>query len=75
MEGLQNSDYSVSVDVGKSEDVRPFAFGEDDLSLMGVDYALRQVNERFARQATVYFSAYASFAAAYHTVPARGKNL
>ena len=35
MEGLQNSDYSVSVDVAKSDDVRPFAFGEDDLSLMG----------------------------------------
>ena len=55
MEGLQNSDYSVSVDMGKSEDVRPFAFGEDDLSLMGDYYALRQVNERFARQARSIF--------------------
>ena len=54
MEGLQNSDYSVSVDMGKSEDVRPFAFGEDDLSLMGDYYALRQVNERFARQAIIF---------------------
>ena len=55
MEGLQNSDYSVSVDVAKSDDVRPFAFGEDDLSLMGDYYALRQVNERFARQARSVF--------------------
>ncbi len=55
MEGLQNSDYSVSIDVSKSDDVRPFAFGEDDLSLMGDYYALRQVNERFARQARSVF--------------------
>ena len=54
MDGRKNSDYSVSVDLAKSEDVRPFAFGEDDLSLMG-DYALRQVNERFARQAGLSF--------------------
>ena len=55
MEGLQNSDYTVSVDLAKSDDVRPFAFGEDDLSLMGDYYALRQVNERFARQARAVF--------------------
>ena len=35
--------------------MRPFAFGEDDLSLMGDYYALRQVNERFARQARSVF--------------------
>ncbi len=55
MEGLQNSDYTVGVDLADSDDVRPFAFGEDDLSLMGDYYALRQVNERFARQARSVF--------------------
>src|SRR5210317_628841 len=55
MEGLQNSDYSVSVDVAKSDDVRPFAFGQDDLSLMGDYYALRLINERFARIARGVF--------------------
>ena len=55
MEGLQDSPQSVSIDVSSSDDVRPFAFGEDDLSLMGDYYALRQVNERFARQARTVF--------------------
>ena len=55
MEGLQNSDYTVSVDLAKSDDVRPFAFGEDDLSLMGDYYALRQVNERFAVRHGLFF--------------------
>ena len=55
MEGLQDSAHTVNIDVSSSDDVRPFAFGEDDLSLMGDYYALRQVNERFARQARTVF--------------------
>ena len=55
MEGLQDSSKTVNIDVSSSDDVRPFAFGEDDLSLMGDYYALRQVNERFARQARTVF--------------------
>ncbi len=56
MEGLQSSSQQgASVDVATSNEVRPFAFGEDDLSLMGDYYALRQVNERFARQARSVF--------------------
>ena len=49
MEGLEDSSHSTNIDISSSDDVRPFAFGEDDLSLMGDYYALRQVNERFAR--------------------------
>ena len=50
MEGLQSSSQTgAAVDVATSNEVRPFAFGEDDLSLMGDYYALRLINERFAR--------------------------
>ena len=51
MEGLQASDYEVQADVADSSDVRAFQFGQDDLSLMGDYYALRLINERFARHA------------------------
>ena len=55
MEGLQASDYEVQADVAASSDVRAFQFGEDDLSLMGDYYALRLINERFARHARGVF--------------------
>jgi len=55
MEGLQASDYEVRADVADSSDVRAFQFGEDDLSLMGDYYALRLINERFARHARGVF--------------------
>ena len=55
MEGLQASDYEVQADVADSSDVRAFHFGEDDLSLMGDYYALRLINERFARHARGVF--------------------
>ena len=55
MEGLQASDYEVLADVADSSDVRSFQFGQDDLSLMGDYYALRLINERFARQARSVF--------------------
>jgi len=55
MEGLQASDYEVQADVANSSDVRAFQFGQDDLSLMGDYYALRLINERFARHARSVF--------------------
>ena len=55
MEGLQASDYEVQADVADSTDVRAFQFGQDDLSLMGDYYALRLINERFARHARTVF--------------------
>ena len=55
MEGLQASDYEAQADVAASSDVRAFQFGEDDLSLMGDYYALRLINERFARHARGVF--------------------
>ena len=55
MEGLQASDYEVQADVADSFNVRAFQFGEDDLSLMGDYYALRLINERFARHARGVF--------------------
>ena len=55
MEGLESSDYEAQADVADSSDVRAFQFGEDDLSLMGDYYALRLINERFARHARGVF--------------------
>ena len=55
MDGLQGSDYEVQADVAGSSEVRSFQFGEDDLSLMGDYYALRLINERFARHARSVF--------------------
>ena len=75
MEGLQASDYEVHADVAASSDVRAFQFGEDDLSLMGDYYALRLINERFARHARGVFFANATSATSYFAFPARGQNL
>jgi flagellar motor switch protein FliM len=55
MEGLQASDYAAHADVANSSDVRAFQFGQDDLSLMGDYYALRLINEKFARHARTVF--------------------
>ena len=55
MEGLDSTSYDVQADVSASQDVRSFQFGEDDLSLMGDYYALRLINERFARSARSVF--------------------
>lgn len=55
MEGLQSGATPSVIDLSGSDDVRPFVFGEDDLSLMGDYYALRQINERFARLARSVF--------------------
>ncbi|MEK9860173.1 MAG: flagellar motor switch protein FliM, partial [Alphaproteobacteria bacterium] len=57
IDGLQQEGTSgvAEADVSQSEDVRAFQFGSDDLSLLGDYYALRMLNERFARLARSVF--------------------
>ena len=57
IEGLQSDDNgsSLASDVSEVANVRPYKFGADELSLLGDYYALRLVNERFARQARSVF--------------------
>ena len=55
IEGLDGEDENTITDAGVDEsNVRPFKFGSDDLSLMGDYYALRMINERFARLPEVF---------------------
>jgi flagellar motor switch protein FliM len=54
IEGLGDGD-SASLDLADGAEVRPFQFGSDDLSLLGDYYALRMINERFARFARSVF--------------------
>ena len=51
MEGLKTGDLSASTTLkdGDGVDIKTFSFGSDDLSLLGDYYALRLINERFAR--------------------------
>ena len=51
MEGLKSGDLSASTTIkdGKEVEYKSFQFGSDDLSLLGDYYALRLINERFAR--------------------------
>jgi flagellar motor switch protein FliM len=57
IEGLQDEDGSdnSSSSLSDSASVKPYKFGSDELSLLGDYYALRLVNERFARQARNVF--------------------
>ena len=56
MEGLSSGDISQqSSGIGGNLEVSPFTFGTDDLSLLGDYYALRLINERFARFARSVF--------------------
>ena len=54
IEGLGSDDNTQS-SVIDGDDVRPFQFGSDDLSLLGDYHALRIINERFARLARAVF--------------------
>ena len=51
MEGLRSGDLSTSTSLKDSSAIeyKTFNFGSDDLSLLGDYYALRLINERFAR--------------------------
>jgi len=57
MEGLKSGDLSASTSVkdGKEFEYKTFNFGSDDLSLLGDYYALRLINERFARMVRSVF--------------------
>ena len=56
IEGLDgDEEQTTSFEGADDTNVRPFAFGSDDLSLMGDYYALRMINERFARFARSIF--------------------
>jgi flagellar motor switch protein FliM len=49
MEGLQNGEISTNSGVNNDIEVTDFTFGSDNLELLGDYYALRLINERFAR--------------------------
>ena len=51
IEGLSEDSGEAAVSPAEDKDIRPFQFGSDDLSLLGDYYALRMINERFARMA------------------------
>ena len=55
MEGLSTGEVTKQTGIGNDLEVAPFSFGTDDLSLMGDYYALRLINERFARFARSVF--------------------
>lgn len=50
-----DTDAMAAADVSASKKVRDFEFGADDLSLLGDYYALRVINDRFARLARTVF--------------------
>lgn len=49
MDGLQNGEISTDSGVNNDVEVTDFKFGSDNLELLGDYYALRLINERFAR--------------------------
>jgi len=55
IEGLGEDGGDSAATSAEDKDVRPFQFGSDDLSLLGDYYALRMINERFARMARQVF--------------------
>ena len=67
IEGLGSDNPSPSA-IMEGDDVRPFQFGSDDLSLLGDYHALRIINERFARLA-LSFSPDAADSTAYFLFP------
>jgi flagellar motor switch protein FliM len=50
-----DSNTLAAADVSASKQIRDFEFGADDLSLLGDYYALRVINDRFARLARAVF--------------------
>ena len=56
MDGLKTGDLSSStIKDSKDVEVKVFSFGSDDLTLLGDYYALRLINERFARMVRTVF--------------------
>ena len=49
MEGLQSGEIDTNSGINNDVEVSDFTFGSDNLELLGDYYALRLINERFAR--------------------------
>ena len=49
MEGLQSGEITANSGLNNDVEVTDFTFGSDNLELLGDYYALRLINERFAR--------------------------
>ena len=55
MEGLQSGDITANSGLNNDVEVTDFTFGSDNLELLGDYYALRLINERFARLVRTIF--------------------
>ena len=57
IEGLnsETSSQNSAADLSDADNVRPFTLGSDDLTVLGDYYALRMINERFARNSRSIF--------------------
>lgn len=57
IEGLnsETTSHTSAADLSDADNVRPFTLGSDDLTVLGDYYALRMINERFARNSRSIF--------------------
>ena len=57
IEGLnsETTSQTSAADLSDADNVRPFTLGSDDLTVLGDYYALRMINERFARNSRSIF--------------------
>ncbi|MEC7266910.1 MAG: flagellar motor switch protein FliM, partial [Pseudomonadota bacterium] len=57
IEGLnsETTSQTSAADRSDADNVRPFTLGSDDLTVLGDYYALRMINERFARNSRSIF--------------------
>ena len=74
IEGLGSDAASPSA-IMDGEDVRPFQFGSDDLSLLGDYHALRIINETICPACALGVSADAADSAAHFLVPAGSEDI
>ena len=51
----ETTSQTSAADLSDADNVRPFTLGSDDLSVLGDYYALRMINERFARNSRSVF--------------------
>ena len=51
----ETTSQTSAADLSDADNVRPFTLGSDDLSVLGDYYALRMINERFARNSRAVF--------------------
>ena len=60
MEGLQSGEITANSGLNNDVEVTDFTFGSDNLELLGDYYALRLINERFARLVRSIFLSFSS---------------